>query len=230
LIRLAVDTVRRLSHPGVMNKETVTLVAASPSWAGIEWTTDHDRLRRVFNFDSIITAVQRRSYEGCPIERVVLEGTIDSLDFLMFLSTLPSDFKSDILLIDRAKHAYLSSFDVNSMSRVLYDLDENDIRFYVDVNELRDSVLDSADLIRTRLRSERLMRPRQIRALVADDERHTREFLLAALADLGCDVVTARTGVEAARRAAEKRPQVVFEFLVKPVTAAQIAGAMAVAA
>lgn len=180
-----------------MELQAITLLCSDPSWIGVNWTADATRIHRAADFDELVAAITRRAHQFHPIERVIIEGTLNSLDYLMFLSTLPADFTADVMLIDSAKHGFLSAFDGRS-ERLLYDLDGHDIAFYVDVHKVR------AATDRTLL--ETGLPPKRLRALIADDDVTSRNFLSAALTDLGCEVLLARTGTEAVRMAAEHRP------------------------
>jgi CheY-like chemotaxis protein len=188
-------------------KQAITLLSSEPNRDGITWTDDETVLHRVRDFEQVVNAVQRRAHNFTPIERIIIEGSIDSLDFLMFLSTLPHDFDCDVMLIDQPDHAYLSAADWHG-SRVMYDLDKADIDFYTHLNNLRPGDVDRAKLIREQLTSG--VRHRRLRVLLADDDPKSRTILTRALNDLGCEVFTAQTGAEAVKIASELRPNVLL--------------------
>jgi len=65
------------------------------------------------------------------IERVVLDGEIEPLAFLDFLSTVPPRFLGDILFITSAGSGFLSSSVPRGDGRVLYPLLNRDVAFYI---------------------------------------------------------------------------------------------------
>lgn len=68
------------------------------------------------------------------IQRVVLDGGIEPLAFLDFLSTVPPKFLGDILFITRNGSGFLSSSVSRGEGRVLYGLMKSDVAFYIQLH------------------------------------------------------------------------------------------------
>lgn len=67
---------------------------------------------------------------GREVHSVIFDQSIDSAQFLDFLSTIPYEFRGDILFIQHSRRGFLSSCTPRD-GRILYRLSEADIDFYI---------------------------------------------------------------------------------------------------
>lgn len=69
------------------------------------------------------------------VERVILDHSSTAADYLELLTSLPSEFTGDVLLIRDDESGFLSATGRGG-DRVLYALSANDIEFYLDTHGL----------------------------------------------------------------------------------------------
>jgi Response regulator containing CheY-like receiver domain and AraC-type DNA-binding domain len=187
-----------------LNKR-LTLLCSSPQ-ATIAWESSGksgSRTVKMPDFRGLETIAFSSKEQRAAIGRIVLDGVLAFPDFLAFLASLPDDSTADVLLIENDK-AFLSAA-TNDGRRVLYGLNEGDLDFYCQINALvtttrREGWADG-------VAPGNLKR---VQVLVAEDDRKTLEHLQTMVGNLGCEVLVARTGLEAVRIAAEQRPDVIF--------------------
>lgn len=72
---------------------------------------------------------------GHDVERVIIDRTATAADYLDLLSRVSTKFAGDLLFICDEERAYLSSI-ARGGDRVLYPLDERDLRFYLETHGL----------------------------------------------------------------------------------------------
>jgi CheY-like chemotaxis protein len=155
----------------------------------------------------MLAASTGESLAAMPLRRLVIEGALARTDFLVLLSTLHPSFTGDVLLIDRADHAFLSAM-ADGGPRVLYTLAGRDIEFYVDVNELRQGAVASFKLVSAPMTESLAAQP--MRVLIAEHDVRARKSLIAAASQLGCEVIVASSGFETLRLAEEHRADVLL--------------------
>jgi len=117
--------------------ETTTLVSSNPTWKRLTWKTGEGL--KMTTIDGIFGAVIHRT----PVERLVIEGELEEIEFDNLLSTLSYSFTGDVLFIDRPDHAFLSTVAEHG-SRGLYTLSATEIASYAARNELAFADLDLA--------------------------------------------------------------------------------------
>jgi hypothetical protein len=69
------------------------------------------------------------------VDRVLVDRTATAAEFLDLLTALPSAFLGDVLLIREDGSGFLSTAG-RADGRLLYALNENDVRFYLDAHQL----------------------------------------------------------------------------------------------
>lgn len=69
------------------------------------------------------------------LERVIIDRAGTPAEFLELLATLPQEFSGDLLFIAEDTRSYLSALGRGG-DRVLYALQEHDVRFYLETHEL----------------------------------------------------------------------------------------------
>jgi hypothetical protein len=69
------------------------------------------------------------------VERVVVEESASSEDFLDVLATLPREFLGDVLLVRSGRNSYLSTVG-RAEGRLLYALNAADLQFYMETHRL----------------------------------------------------------------------------------------------
>jgi hypothetical protein len=69
------------------------------------------------------------------LERVIIDRVGSPAEVLELLATLPQEFSGDLLFISGDARSYLSALGRGS-GRVLYALQEHDVRFYLETHDL----------------------------------------------------------------------------------------------
>ena len=185
----------------------VTLLASNAQWNGVAWIAGDRRVQRC-TIKQILSASTSQSFATMPLERIVIEGTLESSDFLVLLSTLHPSFTGDVLFIDRADGAFLSA-RADGGPRVMYTLSKADIDFYVDINGLRQRGEETSWQIVSEPASEPASR-KAMRVLIAEGDRKTVKFVTGVLTNLGCQALIARSNLDAVRLLEEHRPDVLL--------------------
>jgi hypothetical protein len=123
-----------------MMERKVTLLTTDRTTSSRRWnltTASRSRMIVVPNFRMLRAALDLGMNEaGQDIERVIIDGTIDSTAFLEMLATLPTGFRGDILYINGDGRAFLSATG-RSDDRVLYTFQDADLQFYLEINHLQ---------------------------------------------------------------------------------------------
>jgi hypothetical protein len=118
----------------------VTLLTTNRSTSSRRWNLSkgsRSRMITVPNYRMLRAALELGMNEAeQDIERVIIDSTIDSTDFLEMLATLPTGFRGDILYINSDDKVFLSATG-RSDDRVLYTLQDGDLEFYLDINHLQ---------------------------------------------------------------------------------------------
>ncbi len=184
---------------------SVTVIASDPTWKAIPWKWSDRRVQRC-TMKQVFTASTGESLRSMPLERIIIEGSLERTDFLVLLSTLHPSFTGDVLMIDRPDHAFLSAM-ADGCPRVLYTLRKPDIDFYVQVNGLLErskEITLSPDAMSARLVEN------SMRVLIAQDDPSAVKSVMSVLSDLGCEPLVACSGHEAVRLVDRHRPQVLL--------------------
>lgn len=179
-----------------MNQSAITLLKSRPSWKGIRWQRG-PMIRRVDSVDQIVKAMAGVATAAASVARIIIEEAIEGTAFVNLITSLPSEFRGDVLFINAADRAFLSR--AADGTRVLYHLEDNDVERYADAHGLRDGATTGGNPTFLRLR-----------VLIAEDEKKTREFLVQLLERIGCETMVAVAGFEAVKLAQERRPQLVL--------------------
>jgi CheY-like chemotaxis protein len=190
-----------------MIRPSATLLASTASWKGIAWNVFDRRLQRC-TFKEILRASTSESFGVMPLERIVIEGKLESRDFLVLLSTLHPSFTGDVLYIDRPDRAFLSA-TADGGARVMYTLSKADIDFYVDVNDLRRRSEESSfHLISDS--ANQTTKPRATQVLIVEDDPKTLRSMTSVLSGLGCQTLIAQSDIDAIPLVGQRRPDVVL--------------------
>jgi hypothetical protein len=185
-----------------MKRPTVTLLASNAPWKGVVWN-DGRRVQRC-TFKEILRASSSHSFAAMPLERIVLEGPIESRDLLVLLSTLDPSFSGDVLYLPHAERGFLSA-QADGGPRVMYPLAKGDIDFCIDVNQLR----RAAEASSWRLATEPDAPPtRAMQVLIAEQDEPTIRSVTSVLGGLGCDSLIAESHLETIRLVGQRRPDV----------------------
>jgi hypothetical protein len=99
-------------------------------WDMLEFRSE---VLRIASYRLILGAIHAALEGTCrEIERIVIDQAVTAEIFLDMLTQIPSGFRGDILFIDSASKAYLSS-STHHDQRVLYRLGEGDLPFFLRV-------------------------------------------------------------------------------------------------
>jgi hypothetical protein len=115
----------------------VTLVARNSDRPDRDWNYRTDE-RVVFlgSISSIKFALLTAFIESnLDIERIVIDRTGETTEYLELLSALPAGFGGDALFIRDCGAGFLSATGRGG-DRVIYSLTPNDVRFYVEMHKL----------------------------------------------------------------------------------------------
>ena len=189
-----------------MTVPSVTLLNSNASWKGVAWNAFDRRLQRC-TFKEILRASTSQTFGAMPLERIVIEGALESRDFLVLLSTLHPSFTGDVLYIHRADRAFLSA-KADGCPRVMYTLSKADIDFYVDVSGLRRGEESGFRLISDS--PSETTRRRAMQVLIVEDDPRTIRSMTSVLSDLGCETLIADSDFDAIRMVGQHRPDVML--------------------
>jgi len=112
------------------DRVTLLLEGKSPSrhWASISASRN---VVRVPNFAMLEAALDAGLHEhGIEVTTIVLDRSATAAQYLEFLSSLPADFRGDVVTMNEDCAGFLSAV-IPSEGRVLYRLSEDDIEFYI---------------------------------------------------------------------------------------------------
>jgi hypothetical protein len=115
----------------------ITLVNSSGS--SHDWNVSREAQSRIVfaaSFKVLRYALEDaiREFEQ-DIERVIIDRTATPSDFLEILAHLSEEFAGDLMYVRDDRSAYLSA-PGRGGNRVLYALDERDVRFYLETHGL----------------------------------------------------------------------------------------------
>ena len=124
-----------------MNNDTrrITLLARGRSTPDRDWERITRGTTRIVTIESM--TVLRYTLEHAvsdidlDIERVILDRTISSAEYLDILAALPREFSADVLLIRNDDSGYLSAAGRGG-DRTIYSMRSEDTRFYLEANAL----------------------------------------------------------------------------------------------
>lgn len=117
----------------------ITLITRDPHRPDHDWDDSRHAPNRLILLDS--TAVLRYALTSqmvnldVDVERVILDRATSPGEYLTLLSSLPSTFTGDVLLIREGESSFLSAMGRGG-DRVLYALSVNDLRFYLETHGL----------------------------------------------------------------------------------------------
>lgn len=189
-----------------MPKRLITLVASPKDKA--KWgcgSRPDDTVIAVPNVGVLRSMIAERSAsDGFWIERIVLDRSVSSAEFLVFLTELPDEIQGDVLYVESENRTFLSAAGPEGR-RVLYLLTDVDLNFYCAVN-----ALCTAGATNIVSECEGAGQASRVKVLIAEDEGKTRSLLTGLVEQLGCEALVARTGLEALRAAMQHHPDVIF--------------------
>jgi hypothetical protein len=114
-----------------MKANGVTLLYATGRYPSMNWQNVESAAGEVIEVHSLAAMKAFMDEEsGVDVVRVVIDKTIDSMQLLEFLSSVPPSFRGDILTILSPWRGYISAIATRDNGRMLYKLGEDDIRFY----------------------------------------------------------------------------------------------------
>ncbi len=115
-------------------KERITLVFPDPTHTELDWESSRreESVITVSNYNLLNGALQAGVQElGRDIERVIFDRSVDGDTFLSFLSSLPIEFRGDVLRIRKDGSGTLSASSPRGDGRFLYGLSVVDVGFYL---------------------------------------------------------------------------------------------------
>ncbi len=119
-------------------RQKATLVfAANDDRALVDWSTmaaSDSRVIIVRNLNLLEASLHLASDSLVDVEvvRVVFDQSIDAEEWLEFLTSTPIGFRGDVLFVTKEDKAFLSAVG-RTDERVMYKLEGQDIRFYLEV-------------------------------------------------------------------------------------------------
>jgi hypothetical protein len=117
----------------------ITLITRDPHRPDHDWDDSRQAPNRLILLDSFTVlkyAITSHMVDlDVDVERVILDRATSPGEYLTLLSSLPSTFTGDVLLIREGESSFLSSMGRGG-DRVLYALSVNDLRFYLETHGL----------------------------------------------------------------------------------------------
>jgi len=120
------------------DKRRITLVASRRNGSKRDWDESNPNHRLIFinALGFLRDAIERGVNEiGEDVARVIIDRIGTPLQFLEVLSNLPIEFAGDVLFVLEDGTGYLSS-NGRGGDRVLYEITEHDVDFYLQTNGL----------------------------------------------------------------------------------------------
>ena len=118
-----------------MVRDTRRITLVNSAGGGFDWSVSPDAKSRIVFAKSF--KVLRYALEGAireaeqDIERVVIDRTASPAEFLDIMAKTSEEFAGEIVFVRDDHSAYVSSIGRGG-DRVLYALDEHDLRFYLE--------------------------------------------------------------------------------------------------
>lgn len=116
----------------------ITLVACGPGTPDRDWERPSPNAR-IISIESMTvlryTLRHAVSVIDLDIERVILDRSFSPAEYLDVLASLPAEFSADVMLIRSDDSGYLSSAGRGG-DRALHALRAEDVRFYLEANQL----------------------------------------------------------------------------------------------
>ncbi|HEX7706274.1 MAG TPA: hypothetical protein VF701_07445 [Thermoanaerobaculia bacterium] len=113
----------------------ITLIVRTADRPDVDWNYNPSSGSRSLFLESVAGARFAVSSKELDVQRIVLHRIGDSSAFLELLSTLPAQFGGDVLMIAEDGSGFLSASGRGG-DRILYALRTDDIRFYLETNDL----------------------------------------------------------------------------------------------
>jgi len=117
----------------------ITLLARGHATPDRDWSRFANDSTRLVTIESL--TVLRYTLEHAvtdidlDIERVILDRSFSPAEYLDLLAMLPQEFGADVMLIRNDESGYLSATG-RSGDRTLHSLRSDDVRFYLEANDL----------------------------------------------------------------------------------------------
>ncbi len=108
----------------------ITLLARAAASPVRAWNVSRKAPNRVIFVDAVSMlnfALDRANHD---VDRVLIDGTATSTEYLELLSTLPRGFVGDVLYMPAAGNSFLSSVGRGG-GRLIYSLTPGDVEFYL---------------------------------------------------------------------------------------------------
>ncbi|HUF18931.1 MAG TPA: hypothetical protein VMS12_12880 [Thermoanaerobaculia bacterium] len=118
----------------MQTKERITLVFPDMAQTELDWESSEreESVITVSNYNVLNGALHAGVQElGRDIERVIFDRSIDGDTYLTFLSSLPIEFRGDVLRIRKDGSGTLSASSPRGDGRFLYGLSLVDVGFYL---------------------------------------------------------------------------------------------------
>lgn len=117
----------------------ITLIARESTKPDADWNYASCRNQRVAFLDSVnalrFALGAAVNDVGLDVERIILDRSGDSGEFLELLASAPAEFNGDMLFIRNDGGGFLSAMGRGG-DRVLYALSGYDVRFYLETHDL----------------------------------------------------------------------------------------------
>ena len=120
----------------VTHSSRITLISRHTQLQERRWRKSDDASRIVL-LDSfaVLRHTVSSSLVSTDVERIILDRSTSASDFLCLLAELPREFGGDVMMIRDDETGFLSSTGRGG-DRILYALSEDDIRFYLETQDL----------------------------------------------------------------------------------------------
>ena len=117
-------------------RQKATLVFANEGNELVDWSmmaAADSRVIPVRNLNLLKDSLHlAQNFIDVEVVRVVFDQSVDAEEWLEFLTAMPQGFRGDVLFVSKEETAFLSAVG-RSDERVMYKLEGQDIRFYLEV-------------------------------------------------------------------------------------------------
>ena len=117
------------------NTKRITLVVRGSEAPRRSWDTSADAPNRIIFIDSFAMLSYALDHGSQDVDRLLIDGASTAEGYLGLLSSLPHEFRGDVLFMRTAGNSFLST-TARADGRLLYALTTDDLHFYMETHGL----------------------------------------------------------------------------------------------
>jgi hypothetical protein len=113
----------------------ITMLASNPESPARPWDVSGHAPNRVMFVDAFSVLCHALDQATENVDRILIDGTVSSTEYLQVLAALPQSFTGDVLYMRAGGNSFLSATGRGG-DRLLYALMPSDLEFYLQTNRL----------------------------------------------------------------------------------------------